>query len=426
MEIESLLEKGEKLQEELNWSEAAKIYCDCVKIREDIKILEKAAWCLSCAKKYNEAIEYLLKLCDKEPKMAKWPYMVGYQYYSLKDWDSAIQWFEKALLLKKDYLVVKYRLAYSYVQKAGEYKKLSSADFWKALGQLKECIQLWDNFSDYDKNKEKSTYFSINFLLGKLNMDLTQYRKDSIIFFNKALNIKPNDEFVKYNLSKVYYLEGEYQKAKDTLPKSNSYYVLELDAYINAKLGDYTVAISKIKNLMKNRKKDYLYSFLSEIYLLIDDLDLAYEMANQAIIIGNNNHKNYYTLAKVFYKFGLLKKALENTELAIQLKRKKYGTTYEESEKLKQEINSKINSEYKDDNELLSKLENKTKNNFNTGKVKTYNQDKGFGYIQTIEKDIFFHISDCRFRQVEIGDNLKFEIEKTDRGLKATNIVRYK
>ena len=38
------------------------------------------------------------------------------------------------------------------------------------------------------------------------------------------------------------------------------------------------------------------------------------------------------------------------------------------------------------------------KQEFYTGWVKQYNPDKGFGFIETTEGDIFFHISDFRIR----------------------------
>ena len=61
------------------------------------------------------------------------------------------------------------------------------------------------------------------------------------------------------------------------------------------------------------------------------------------------------------------------------------------------------------------------------GKVKTVT-GKGFGFIQTdeAEKDVFYHEStlegDLQDRKLKVGDNVSFDIEKTDRGLNATNI----
>ena len=94
----------------------------------------------------------------KEPKMAKWKYMIGYQYYSQKRWKEAIRYFEETLNIKPDYFIVKYRVSYAYIQLAGIYKKLTKPEFWKALGHIKECHELWENFNDKTREKAYRVY----------------------------------------------------------------------------------------------------------------------------------------------------------------------------------------------------------------------------------------------------------------------------
>ncbi len=65
---------------------------------------------------------------------------------------------------------------------------------------------------------------------------------------------------------------------------------------------------------------------------------------------------------------------------------------------------------------------------FVEGKIKTYNEERGFGFI-SIEgesKDLFFHIKDFPNKSVEpkIGENLKFRIVEDNGKLKADQIVR--
>lgn len=65
---------------------------------------------------------------------------------------------------------------------------------------------------------------------------------------------------------------------------------------------------------------------------------------------------------------------------------------------------------------------------FNEGKIKTYNEDKGFGFIQITEKrkDLFFHISDFPNKQhpPKIGERLKFSIFNDNGRMKAIDIIR--
>ncbi|MCJ8510840.1 cold shock domain-containing protein [Acinetobacter lwoffii] len=65
---------------------------------------------------------------------------------------------------------------------------------------------------------------------------------------------------------------------------------------------------------------------------------------------------------------------------------------------------------------------------FQEGKIKTYNEDRGFGFIQ-IEgqsKDLFFHVKDFPNKNIppKIGEKLKFLIVEDNGKFKAEHIVR--
>ena len=62
------------------------------------------------------------------------------------------------------------------------------------------------------------------------------------------------------------------------------------------------------------------------------------------------------------------------------------------------------------------------------GKIKTYNEERGFGFIEIAgeSKDLFFHIKDFPNKNVppKVGERLKF-LKVQDAGkFKADNIVR--
>ena len=60
------------------------------------------------------------------------------------------------------------------------------------------------------------------------------------------------------------------------------------------------------------------------------------------------------------------------------------------------------------------------------GKVKNFNNEKGYGFIKTEEgKDLFFHYSELQmegFKSVNAGDKVEFEVIETEKGLRAVNI----
>ena len=60
------------------------------------------------------------------------------------------------------------------------------------------------------------------------------------------------------------------------------------------------------------------------------------------------------------------------------------------------------------------------------GKVVRFNPKKGFGFIRSNdEKDIFFHYSSLvmdGFKTVDVDSEVEFDLEESDKGLRAFNI----
>ncbi|MDD4236939.1 MAG: cold-shock protein [Desulfotomaculaceae bacterium] len=63
-----------------------------------------------------------------------------------------------------------------------------------------------------------------------------------------------------------------------------------------------------------------------------------------------------------------------------------------------------------------------------TGKVKWFNPDKGFGFIETEEgNDVFVHFSAIQtegFKTLDEGQSVEFEVVQGDRGPQASNVIK--
>ena len=65
-----------------------------------------------------------------------------------------------------------------------------------------------------------------------------------------------------------------------------------------------------------------------------------------------------------------------------------------------------------------------------TGKVKWFSAEKGFGFIEQDngKQDVFVHWTAVEglgnFEELRPNEQVEFEVERTDRGLKATDVKR--
>jgi len=60
------------------------------------------------------------------------------------------------------------------------------------------------------------------------------------------------------------------------------------------------------------------------------------------------------------------------------------------------------------------------------GTVKMFNKEKGFGFIRAEDgQDVFFHYSSIvmeGYKTVVEGEPVEFDVEQSDRGLRASNV----
>ena len=430
--INKKYKKAIEYEKNYKWAEALKIYkkfYDSKTNDDNIFLLSKIGWCHSRLNNYEKSAQTYKRLTKKEPKIAKWFYMTGYQYYANQKWHLAIEWFKKSLNLYPNYLKAKYRLGYALTQTANNMFTLKSAEFKEAFNIFKDGLRIWNEMNNDYKNKNKKIYGNICFQLGKMYIEKKTFKK-AIYYLKEALNIS-SDLNIKYQLAKAYNLNKKPEKALSTIPKkTNKYYIKELKADIYINLEEYNKAIELLQNILIERKKDYLYRKLANVHIKKDDFFKAYKHANKALLLDNKNHKNFYTISIILFNLELYNLAKNKISKAIKFKDKKYNSNYNKAKKLLKEINRQINinNHIEDNKSLINKL-NKIKNKTNVklnGIVTTYFNDKGYGFIKSKGKDYFFHITNVlNPNKNNIRKNIKVVIlstKVTEKGLEATKI----
>ena len=79
-------------------------------------------------------------------------------------------------------------------------------------------------------------------------------------------------------------------------------------------------------------------------------------------------------------------------------------------------------------NYLIVRIAHRRKINMATGKVKWFNAEKGFGFIESSEgQDVFVHFSAIQtegFKTLDEGQEVTFDIEEGQRGPQAANVVK--
>lgn len=79
------LERATCAMKENRWADAiVDLRIEHGRMPANIDIAGKLGFVLSRDEKYDEAIRTFEEVCKMQPREAKWPYMVGYQYYKSK------------------------------------------------------------------------------------------------------------------------------------------------------------------------------------------------------------------------------------------------------------------------------------------------------------------------------------------------------
>jgi CspA family cold shock protein len=399
----------------------------------DDELLEKLGWCYSRATRYDDAKEIYYELIRRQPAQAKYHYLLGYQFYGQNDYKAAIEHYEKALDIFPDYFVVKYRLAYSYLQLAGVYMQYSKSEFWKAINHLEGCHKIYQAYGDDQAKENRSTYAKVCFAHGKALVNSKNHVDKTIELLAQAVKLNADDYDYRYNLAQAYYNKGDFQMAMNTLKgllkeERPKYYVLELNAQILTAQGKTSETISALLAILRFSKKDYLFQRLAENYLIIGDNKNAENYAKQAVNADNRNYKNFLICGEVYRAMAQFKTAISYFEQARQKRQNKFRFDCAEATRAIEEILAETDNNPTDAIPINSKevSEPTSVNSIRrSGSVIKYDGSRGFGFItedKTNER-YFVHITQFSKGIIpKVGQRVLFDVERTEKGTQAIQI----
>lgn len=408
------LQEGLQAFDDRRWKDAIPCLREAASRHPDqSEIAAKLAFALSQAGEYDQAVDILVRLCSNEPDAARWPYMVGYQFYVRASWPEAIEWFDKALLLNPSYIKALHRKGYAHF-------RLGQTD--ECENALTACIDSWNKLPPALQQPERKTYGKANFILGKayLARGLSLKARRPL---RTAVEVDGADPDRRYELGKCLLENGDVQEALQELEwadklKPRTDYIVDRLAQAYAKKGDLRMGEKLYQGIPTHHRRSFILKNIGKLYLEQGRVTEALKELRLAARKDSRNHNIQYLLGRALESTGCGQEALRAYECAANLKLKNYGSDFMEAqaavERLRDELpeldRDCVPNGFREPDEQV-------------GVISHYNTSRGFGFISSNGQKVFFHITAVGNRYIpREGARVAFHTEQSDRGLRAVRI----
>jgi len=416
--LQACLAAGERAINENRWPEAVKWLAKAAElIPADTTVLGKLGFCLSRNQEYQRAIEVFTDLSKREPKVARWPYMVGYQYYMQSQWAEALRWFDQALSIQPTYLIVLYRKGYAHLRME------QPAEAERAF---RSCLTIWEGLPPEAQQEKRSSYSDVCFQLGKL------YLKQGLTFKARrclalAVEYDPDHADKRYELGKCLLQTGQANEAIIELHHADRLnagvdYVIDRLAQAYIAIGDLTEAEQLYSRIPPHQRREYVLRNLGILYFKQERYEEAVRNLLEAIRKEPRNHHSHYYLGLAHEALGNLVKARQAYREAIQIRQKRYDKSYPEAEERLRATEEQLAA--------CQALEGTTvcpnaTEGENSGKIVFYNSQRGYGFIQNPAGErFFFHVSDLPAGSAaREGLHVEFDVKASPKGPQAINLL---
>ena len=176
-----------------------------------------------------------LKIMDERSEEDRIQFLldVAQSYIAEKNFDSAINAYERILMVDPSHKQTRYIVAHIYIN-AKQYKKAEAA-LLELIEESQEDFQLWNNLA---------------WLYATAEDPAIRNGKKAVSCAHEAMTLAPNDHHVWSTLSEAYYVSGEYEKsyrAINHMAKLAALYAKDLS---KEAVDDYNEQIRKCKRAM--------------------------------------------------------------------------------------------------------------------------------------------------------------------------------
>ncbi len=204
--VERLLAAADQAAAKNDWGRAIDILAPAPDV---VRVLDKRAFFLSRAKRYDDARAVLAILREKEPTNFLWHHMTGYQYYVEERYEEAVPWLVEAYKLNPKHIRNLYRLAQT---------RRRQGDALRAQRGAAEVLRLWHELPDEGRQREVKTFAKASYLLGRMQAERDP--RGAIELRTQAAENDPGDHDKHYMLGKTYRRLGERQSARESLARA--------------------------------------------------------------------------------------------------------------------------------------------------------------------------------------------------------------
>lgn len=416
--LQACLTAGERAIEEHRWPDAIKWFAKAAELPSaDTAVQGKLGFCLSRNQEYQRAIDVFIALSTREPRVARWPYMVGYQYYMLSRWDEALEWFDRALKISPEYLIVWYRKGYAHLRK----EQIEEAE-----AALTSCLRLWEELPQEKQQERRSCYSDACFQLGKLYLD-QNYTYKARRCLTRAVEHDPQDADKRYELGKCLLQLGLAAEAIKELRHADTLhpgvdYIIDRLARAFMEMGDLEEAERLYGRIPPPRRREYVWRDIGLLCYKQERYEEAIRNLLQAIRKEPRNHHSHHYLGLSYEAEGNLAKARQEYQEAIRLRQRHYEKAYPEAEERLKAVEEQLATQQAVE---VAPVIGSLPAGIQTGKIVSYNSQRGFGFIEnTAGESIFFHVSALPVGlMAKVGLEVEYEVQASPKGLRAIHLL---